>query len=219
MQIIINLLYLEEPTAPEGATTQRTCTIVEPSLSTMPVEGSFCIIKSLSHHLTPSSPCSSLRGRLLKVVSGFNLSTLTMALSPLPRSWLILLQRNRQSSNGIAERDIHTITYMARPMFIHTSMRSPSDTVTANHWPMAWTTQHGCTITYPSKTLDFHQMICGPDPNLPQYKRSWQDLMFRVLQPMSWNPSFRKAESRFPNGRQEVGKESSWALVPDILHL
>eukprot|EP00957_Ditylum_brightwellii_P159861 12168823-Ditylum_brightwellii.AAC.1 len=39
--------------------------------------------------------------------------------------------------NAIAERDIQTITYMARTLLIHASLRSPSDTRTANHWPMA----------------------------------------------------------------------------------
>eukprot|EP00957_Ditylum_brightwellii_P042964 3254043-Ditylum_brightwellii.AAC.1 len=35
--------------------------------------------------------------------------------------------------NAVAEKAIQTITYMAKIMLIHTSMRSPSDTVTANH--------------------------------------------------------------------------------------
>ena len=39
--------------------------------------------------------------------------------------------------NAVAERAIQTITYMARTMLIHAAMRSPSDTITANHWPMA----------------------------------------------------------------------------------
>ena len=39
--------------------------------------------------------------------------------------------------NAVAERAIQTITYMARTMLIHASMRSPSDTITAKHWPMA----------------------------------------------------------------------------------
>eukprot|EP00957_Ditylum_brightwellii_P006811 516140-Ditylum_brightwellii.AAC.2 len=39
--------------------------------------------------------------------------------------------------NAVAERAIQTMTYMARIMLIHAAMRSPSDTITTNHWPMA----------------------------------------------------------------------------------
>ena len=39
--------------------------------------------------------------------------------------------------NAVAKQAIQTITYMARTMLIHASMRSPSDTITVNHWPMA----------------------------------------------------------------------------------
>eukprot|EP00957_Ditylum_brightwellii_P192808 14680492-Ditylum_brightwellii.AAC.1 len=39
--------------------------------------------------------------------------------------------------NTEAKRAIQTITYMARAMLIHVSMRSPSGAITANHWPMA----------------------------------------------------------------------------------
>eukprot|EP00957_Ditylum_brightwellii_P075849 5764767-Ditylum_brightwellii.AAC.1 len=39
--------------------------------------------------------------------------------------------------NAVTERAIQTITYMARTLLIHTSSRSPSGTITANHWPMA----------------------------------------------------------------------------------
>eukprot|EP00957_Ditylum_brightwellii_P049418 3749381-Ditylum_brightwellii.AAC.1 len=39
--------------------------------------------------------------------------------------------------NAITERAIQTITYMARTLLIHASLRSSSGTITANHWPMA----------------------------------------------------------------------------------
>eukprot|EP00957_Ditylum_brightwellii_P087601 6668869-Ditylum_brightwellii.AAC.1 len=39
--------------------------------------------------------------------------------------------------NAIAERAIQTITYMFRTLLIHASLRSPSGTITTNHWPMA----------------------------------------------------------------------------------
>eukprot|EP00957_Ditylum_brightwellii_P034640 2626539-Ditylum_brightwellii.AAC.1 len=39
--------------------------------------------------------------------------------------------------NAIAERAIQIITYMTRTLLIHTSLRSPSGIITANHWPMA----------------------------------------------------------------------------------
>eukprot|EP00957_Ditylum_brightwellii_P135360 10321252-Ditylum_brightwellii.AAC.1 len=39
--------------------------------------------------------------------------------------------------HAIAKRATQTITYMARTMLIHAAMRSPSDTITANNWPMA----------------------------------------------------------------------------------
>eukprot|EP00957_Ditylum_brightwellii_P069846 5304387-Ditylum_brightwellii.AAC.1 len=39
--------------------------------------------------------------------------------------------------NTVAEKAIQTITYMAKTMRIHVSMRSPSGLITANHWPMA----------------------------------------------------------------------------------
>eukprot|EP00957_Ditylum_brightwellii_P202745 15331587-Ditylum_brightwellii.AAC.1 len=39
--------------------------------------------------------------------------------------------------NTVAERVIQTITYMARILLIYASLKSPSGTITANHWPMA----------------------------------------------------------------------------------
>eukprot|EP00957_Ditylum_brightwellii_P156972 11946795-Ditylum_brightwellii.AAC.1 len=39
--------------------------------------------------------------------------------------------------NAVTETAIQTITYMARTMLIHASLRSPSTTITDNHWPMA----------------------------------------------------------------------------------
>eukprot|EP00957_Ditylum_brightwellii_P155608 11844979-Ditylum_brightwellii.AAC.1 len=49
--------------------------------------------------------------------------------------------------NAVAEKFIQTITYMARTLLIYSSLRSPSDTITANHWPMvigyaAWVYNH-----------------------------------------------------------------------------
>eukprot|EP00957_Ditylum_brightwellii_P029223 2208789-Ditylum_brightwellii.AAC.1 len=38
--------------------------------------------------------------------------------------------------NAVEERDIQTITYMARTLLIHASLRNPSGTITVNHWPM-----------------------------------------------------------------------------------
>eukprot|EP00957_Ditylum_brightwellii_P152314 11596134-Ditylum_brightwellii.AAC.1 len=39
--------------------------------------------------------------------------------------------------NAVAERAIQTIIYMARTLLNHASLRNPSGTITANHWPMA----------------------------------------------------------------------------------
>ena len=39
--------------------------------------------------------------------------------------------------NAVAEQAIQTVTYMARTLLIHASMRSPEETITANLWPMA----------------------------------------------------------------------------------
>eukprot|EP00957_Ditylum_brightwellii_P072764 5530527-Ditylum_brightwellii.AAC.1 len=39
--------------------------------------------------------------------------------------------------SAVAERAIQTITYMVRTLLIHASLRNPSCTITANHWPMA----------------------------------------------------------------------------------
>eukprot|EP00957_Ditylum_brightwellii_P008809 668362-Ditylum_brightwellii.AAC.1 len=39
--------------------------------------------------------------------------------------------------NAITERAIQTITYMDRTRLVYASLRSPSGTITANHWPMA----------------------------------------------------------------------------------
>ena len=39
--------------------------------------------------------------------------------------------------NGVAERAIRTITYMACTLLIHAAMRSPGGNITADLWPMA----------------------------------------------------------------------------------
>lgn len=39
--------------------------------------------------------------------------------------------------NGVAERGIQTVTYMARTMMLHAAMRAPEGFIKSEHWPMA----------------------------------------------------------------------------------
>ena len=112
----------EEPTAPEGATTQKTCLMVVPSLLTMPVERSSCVTKNLS---ASDSIKSMLKLEREAAESGVKLQSLhTDNVTFSSTKFMAHLTSKKQPvtfsgvgtahQNAVAERAIQTITYMAR---------------------------------------------------------------------------------------------------------